>query len=278
MRRLFCALWVGAVCLLSAALVQAQNLTLTGQAVQGGMMTGKTQPGTVLSLDGKPVAISAEGVFAIGFGRDAGPQSVLTATFPDGKSEKQVLQIKKRKFEIQRINGLPGKKVSPDKKAMERIIRESTALRAARTKISPVPFFLDGFAWPLKGRISGVYGSQRILNGKPRRPHSGVDIAAPEGTIVSASAGGIVALTHEDMFFTGKTIHIDHGLGVGTIYTHLSAILVKQGARVRKGDPIGRIGMTGRATGPHLHWGLTWGNVRLDPALAVGRMTGMKRN
>ena len=139
-----------------------------------------------------------------------------------------------------------------------------------RTRTTLETFFDAGFIWPVEGRISGVFGSQRILNGKPRRPHNGVDIAAPTGTPVKAMGDGIVALVHQDMFFTGKTVMIDHGLGLNSVYIHMNAITVRDGEFVTKGTQIGTVGQTGRATGPHLHWGVSWFKTHLDPALLVG--------
>ncbi len=252
----------------------ASALTLDGKATQGGLMIGRAAPGAKVALDGKPVPLTPGGDFVIGFGRDAGSSAVLTVIHADGRSEKRMIKVAARKYRIQRVDGLPPRKVEPKQQDVARIVAERDLLRAVRARRTPESWFRGGFVWPARGRISGVYGSQRILNGKPRRPHLGVDVAAPEGSKVVAAADGVVALAHEDMFFTGKTVHIDHGLGLGTVYAHLSRLHVKQGDRVKKGQLIGRIGKTGRATGPHLHWGMTLGSVRLDPALVVGKMSG----
>ena len=134
-------------------------------------------------------------------------------------------------------------------------------------------FFQSGFIWPVKGRLSGVYGSQRILNGKPRRPHLGVDIVIPTGTPIVATADGIIRIAHSGMFFTGKTVAIDHGHGLVSIYAHMSEVSVENGQRVRKGAPIGKVGATGRVTGAHLHWGMSLFKTRLDPLLFVGPMS-----
>jgi murein DD-endopeptidase MepM/ murein hydrolase activator NlpD len=262
----------GLVCLLTAATVVAQNLTLTGDPVQGGLVQGRTVPGATVSLDAVEIPVAKSGLFALGFGRDAGPAALLVVRLPDGEVEQRRLAVRQRDYKVQRIDGLPGRKVSPSKADMKRIVAERKLLQAARRVISGDPAFAGGFAWPVTGRISGIYGSQRILNGKPRRPHFGVDIAAPEGTPIVAAADGRVVLIHHDMFFTGKTVMIDHGLGVGTIYIHMSAIEVGKGDVVRRGQRIGKVGMTGRATGPHLHWGLTWRGISLDPALVAGPM------
>lgn len=254
--------------------VSALAVTLDGKATQGGLMIGRAAPGTSLSLDGRDIAVTPGGDFLLGFGRDAKPRAVLNIRHPDGRVEKRTLSVAARTYKIQRIDGLPGRKVDPKPADVKRIIAERDLLRRVRATIALEPRFRSGFVWPSKGRISGVYGSQRILNGKPRQPHLGVDVAAPTGTPVVASADGVVALAHDGMFFTGKTVHIDHGLGLGTVYAHLSVLTVSQGQRVKKGQTIGRIGKTGRATGPHLHWGMTLGAVRLDPSLVVGKMPG----
>jgi len=250
----------------------AAEVTLDRAARQGGLVLGRAAPGAEIMLDGQTVAVAADGSFALGFSRDAGPKALLSVRWPDGRSERRTLSVAKRKWRVQRIDGLPGRKVTPNAADLKRIRADSAAIRAVRDRPTPEPWFRGGFVWPALGRISGVYGSQRILNGEPRQPHLGLDIAAPAGTPVAAAADGVVALAHPDMFFTGKTVLIDHGLGVGTSYSHLSRIAVRPGQRVSKGQVIGRIGKTGRATGPHLHWGLTWNRVRLDPGLVVGPM------
>ncbi len=250
----------------------AAEIALSGEAIQGGLLQGKTSPGATVTLDGKSVAVADDGVFVLGFGRDAKPKAQLAVRAKNGTVETREIAVKQRQYRIQRIEGLPPGKVTPKKEDLDRIAAEQKLLNAARARITRVTDFLGGFVWPAKGRISGIYGSQRILNGEPRRPHLGVDVAAPTGTPVVAAADGVVSLTHPDMFFTGKTVLIDHGLGVGTTYIHMSEIAVKDGQRVKQGQPIGRIGQTGRSTGPHLHWALTWKNERLDPALLVGPM------
>ncbi|MBT5051388.1 MAG: M23 family metallopeptidase [Rhodospirillaceae bacterium] len=252
------------------------QITLSGEAIQGGLLQGRAPAGSTATFQGKKIAIAPNGTFALGFDRDAKPSASLSVRTADGKVITRQIAVKQRKYKIQRIDGLPGRKVSPKKRDMKRIIAENKLLVAARRRLSLEALFENGFIWPAKGRISGTYGSQRILNGKPRRPHLGLDIAAPTGTPVAAAADGVVALTHEDMFFTGKTVLIDHGLEVGTTYIHMSAIKVKNGQRVRRGQLIGHIGKTGRSTGPHLHWGLTWRGVRLDPATVVGPMPKKK--
>ncbi len=247
-------------------------LDIQGALTPGGLIHVRLTPGASATLNGEAVPVGKDGLLVAGFGRDAKAEQVLTVTAPGGMTKRHLLTLKPRTYRIQRIDGLPKKKVTPPKRDWDRIGREAKLLNEARDARSGRRDFLNGFVWPAKGRISGVFGSQRVLNGKPRRPHAGVDIAAPTGTPVFAAASGVVALTHPGMFFAGKTVLIDHGHGVSTIYIHLLEIAVKDGQAVKQGQRIGRIGKTGRATGPHLHWGLAWGRVRLDPALLVGPM------
>jgi murein DD-endopeptidase MepM/ murein hydrolase activator NlpD len=258
--------------LLAALPAEAQTLRLDGKFVQGGYAEGVAAPEAGVVFDGRPVPVSKDGRFVIGFAHDAKPAAKLIVAWPDGREELRQLEIGRRVYKEQRIDGLPKRKVTPEKRDMKRINAESALLKKARARGTPDWFATGAFAWPLKGRISGVYGSRRILNGEPRAPHLGVDIAAPTGTPVHAASDGVVSLTHPGMFFTGKTVMIDHGLGLSSIYIHMSAIAVKDGQRVRKGQLIGKVGKTGRATGPHLHWGMAWFNIRLDPALFVGAM------
>lgn len=247
---------------------------LFGHFTQGGLVTGQAAPGSRVTLDGRPVAVTADGRFILGFGRDAARQATLRVERPNGAAVERTLAIAPRKYDIQRIDGLPKRKVTPEKRDMARIRKESGMIAKVRATASPDLLASADFAWPVHGRLSGVYGSQRILNGKPRRPHNGVDVAAPKGTPVLAPADGVVALVHPGMFFTGKTVMLDHGLGLTSVYIHMNRIAVKPGQRVTKGQPIGAVGMTGRATGPHLHWGVSWFKVPLDPALLAGPMRG----
>ncbi len=250
----------------------AGTLELQGQPVQGGLMQGRTDPGTEVTFDGRPVRISKDGAFLIGFGHDAPAQAKLVVTFTDGSREWRELKVGQRKYKIQRIDGLPPRKISPSEEDLARIHRESASIKEARTKDDARTDFLKGFIWPAKGRISGVYGSQRILNGEPRRPHYGLDIAAPVETPVVAPASGIVTLTHPDMFYSGGTLILDHGHGLSSTFIHLHRILVKEGQYVRQGDVIAEIGATGRVTGPHLDWRINLFKRRLDPQLILKAM------
>jgi murein DD-endopeptidase MepM/ murein hydrolase activator NlpD len=267
------ARFVAFLLLLAGLATPAAALELQGTLAQGGLVIGHAVPGAAVSLDGKPVKVeTATGTFVIGFGRDHGPESVLTVTAADGTAVTRTLQIAPRDWDIERIDGLPPRKVTPKPEDLERIRREGALIRAARARAGAETGFLGGFVWPVAGRISGRYGNQRILNGEPRRPHLGVDIAAPTGTPVRAAAAGRVTLAERDMFYTGGTLVIDHGHGLTTIYSHLDRLDVGIGATVAQGDAIGTVGATGRATGPHLDWRLNWFQERLDPALVVGPM------
>ncbi|MBI3506332.1 MAG: M23 family metallopeptidase [Proteobacteria bacterium] len=255
---------------LFAAPAAAQQVSFDGQFVQGGLVVGTTSPGAQIVLDGKPLRVSPDGQFVVGFARDQRVAHLEISA--GGASHKIDLAVAARKFDIQRIDGLPEAQVTPDPAALARIEMENVKLVAARRRDTAEALFAHGFDWPVTGRISGVYGSQRILNGQPRAPHLGVDVARPVGTPVLASADGIVSLAEPDLFFTGGTLMIDHGHGLSSIYAHLSRIDVAVGRRVRKGEPVAALGATGRVTGPHLHWGMTWFDVRLDPALVVPPM------
>ena len=253
-----------------ATTAEAQQLSFEGEAVQGGLVIGRVDDPTArITVDGKDVRRSPAGEFLIGFARDAGPRTVVAAILPAGNKATKTLTVKKRTYKIDRIDGLPQAQVSPDPEAMKRIQADTAEIAKARAADTAQAFFAAGFVWPATGRISGVYGSQRILNGEPRAPHSGLDIAAPEGAPVLAAAAGRVALAADDMVLTGKTLLLDHGHGLTTSYIHLSKILVRAGESVAQGAPIGRVGKTGRTTAAHLHWGVHLFDIALDPALLV---------
>lgn len=233
---------------------------LSGKLEQGGIVLGQARPGAVVRLDGRPVPTDAAGHFLLGFGRDAAPQAVLEV---DGTP--QTLEVGPRTWKVQRIQGLPPAKVTPDPAELARIKAENELVASRRAVITPTALFLGGLTAPADGAVSGVFGSQRILNGEPRAAHSGTDIAAPTGAPVRAVADGVVTLAQPDLFFTGITVMIDHGLGLQSVYAHMSRLDVTEGMRVAKGQQIGAVGASGRATGPHLHWGASWLDVRLDP-------------
>lgn len=260
----FVALW--------SAPALAQDYQLSGTFAQGGLVMGQTHPEAQVTLAGKAVPVNPQGQFLLGFGRDAELKQLFIVTYPDGRKEQETLTLQDRDFKIQRIDGLPKSKVSPNPERVKRIKADNALVWQARTKRSETQAFLSGFQWPVTGRISGVFGSQRILNGKPRSMHKGVDVAAPAGTLITAAADGVISLTHDDMYLMGQTVMIDHGMGLQSIYIHMSDILVTDGQQVKKGDPVGKVGKSGRATGPHLHWGVSLGTLALDPELLVGPM------
>ena len=242
----------------------AASLQFNTAPAQGTLLFGRTTPGTRIALGGRAVMVAADGAFAFGLGRDAAAQATLTITPPRGIAETQLLSVARRQWQIQRLEGLPDAMVTPPPEVLERIRRDRERIAAARRHAAGIAHFIGGFAWPAQGRISGVYGSQRILNGQPRAPHLGLDIAVPVGTPLAAMAAGRVLLA-EDLYFTGNTVILDHGLGVQSLYAHMSRLDVSEGAEVAKAQRIGLSGATGRVTGPHLHLGLNWHEVAVDP-------------
>jgi len=247
-------------------------LQLEGSFVQGGLVRGQTAPGSVVRFAGRALQVDQEGRFLLGFGRDEAASEELSVRFPDGSRGSRRLEIAPRDYEIERVDGLPPRQVTPSEEDLVRIRADARLLEAAKARASAARGVAQAFVWPATGRISGIYGSQRILNGEPRQPHRGVDVAAPPGTPVGTMADGVVSLAVPDMYFTGGTVMIDHGYGLHSIYAHLSEVAVAVGQRVGQGEPIGRVGATGRVTGPHLHWGVYWFERALDPALLVGPM------
>ena len=233
---------------------------LHGRFEQGGLVLGQAQPGADIRLDGHTVPVDDQGYFLLGFSRDAEPKAVLRIN-----GTEQILEIAKRDWPVQRIDGLPPTKVTPDPAQLARIQTESQLIASRRERVSSVAWFMTGLVTPADGIVSGVFGSQRILNGQARAPHSGTDIAAGLGAPVHAVGDGIVTLAQPDLYFTGQTVMIDHGLGLQSVYAHLSRTDVHEGDIVHQGQVIGAVGASGRATGPHLHWGASWLNVRLDP-------------
>lgn len=245
----------------------AESLSLSGSFDQGGMVVGRTEAGAAVTLNGKDLRVAPDGTFVFGIHRDDTGSLQIMVTLPNGQKIDQTATIADRTYDIQRIDGLPPKKVTPPEALLTRIRQEAERVREARKRDTPIVAFADPFLWPVDGRISGVYGSQRILNGQPRQPHYGVDIAAPTGTPVAAPAPGIISLVEDDLYFSGGTIMIDHGHGIASTFLHMHRIDVKLGDEVRRGDPIGTVGATGRATGPHLDWRVNWFEKRLDPQL-----------
>ncbi|UTW56948.1 M23 family metallopeptidase [Kordiimonas sp. SCSIO 12610] len=243
---------------------------LKGSLVQGGLVWGKVEAGTKISLDGNPIKVGDKGHFVFGFGRDAKNIANLKVEHPDGREENISLSIKARKFNIERVNGLPSKTVTPPPEWSARRKLETGRVRAARSYNTDDLNWAWGFEKPAEGRFSGFYGSQRILNGKPRSPHYGLDIAAKTGTPIYAPAGGTIRLAAPDFLLEGGIVIIDHGFGVTSTLFHMDSVNVSEGTRVVKGDLIGTIGAKGRASGPHVDWRINWKSVRLDPGLLIG--------
>ncbi|MBH90729.1 MAG: peptidase [Candidatus Marinimicrobia bacterium] len=244
---------------------QALALEFKGKFIQGHFIVGKTNPKMKIWIDKKKVKVTDDGYFVFGIGRDRKYDIVITQEF-DGKKQRIIKKIKKRDYKIQRIDGLPEKKVTPPKEVYERIKRENKIISDARSVESNLTFFKNKFIPPLNNAIiTGVYGSQRILNGKPRWPHYGIDFAAKEGTKIKAMLDGKATMVEPDLFYTGGTIIFDHGHGVSTLYMHMKKISVKKGQQVKQGDIIGTVGSTGRSTGAHLDVRLNWFGTRLDP-------------
>lgn len=246
-------------------------LELKGEPAPGALMIGRTLPGVDVYLGADPLKISDEGWFVFGFGRDDAGDKALTLK-RDGISQVKTLSLQSREWNIQRVEGVPQETVTPPKERLERIRKETALVVVARRPYSQLQGFLESFIWPASGRVSGVYGSQRYYNGVAGRPHYGVDIAAPTGTPVYAPAGGMVTLNHPDMFYSGGTLIMDHGMGIFSTFIHLDEVLVEKGQQVKQGDLIGRIGSSGRATGPHLDWRINWFSQRLDPQWFMGGM------
>ena len=236
-----------------------------GKFEQGSFILGKTDPDSKVQIDNKKVRVSKNGYFAFGLGRDR-KNDVVIKIIKNGNSKTIQKRILKREYKIQKIDGLPPKQVTPPPEVYERIKKDNVLIGKARSIDTAYNFFKKKFIYPIdKYIITGVYGSQRILNGKPRRPHYGIDFHAPEGTPVKAMMNGEVTLAEEDMYFTGGTIIFDHGHGVSTLYMHMKDINVKKGQKVEQGQIVGTLGQSGRATGPHLDIRLNWFDVKLDP-------------
>ena len=247
----------------------ALALELQGESLQGSLMFGNCGPGCRVTLDDQDILVAPDGRFVIGFDRDETGSRTLQVREADGSEHVKTLEVAAREYAIERVDGLPPQTVTPDPEALERIREEAAMVASARARRDLQAGYSSGFAWPAAGRISGVYGSQRILNGEPRRPHYGLDIAAPTGSPVYAPADGVVTLAYDDMYFSGGTLVLDHGQGLSSSFLHLSRLLVEAGTHVRQGDLIAEIGATGRASGPHLDWRMNWLDRRVDPQLLV---------
>lgn len=247
----------------------SDELVLRGQLTQGSLIRGVAPTGSQLWLDGQSLKVAPDGLFVFGFGRDAKLSHRLRWLDEQGVNHTQNIELSPRKYDIQRIEGLPQNMVSPPKEVLERIRSDNVQVAQARSLRDERTDFSEDFIWPATGPISGVYGSQRVLNGQPKRPHYGVDIAASTGTPVYAPASGVISLFVPDMYYSGGTMIIDHGFGVSSTFLHLSKGHVKTGDIVTQGQLVAEIGATGRVTGAHLDWRMNWEKQRLDPALLV---------
>lgn len=257
------------ICSLSALFVteSAKAAEFCGEPKQGELILLKNIEETYhnVLLDGRKYPVTADGYAIVAFGRDADKKAELSMVKADGSADKYPFDVAKATWDIQRIEGVPQQKVTPDKSNDAEILREQKDVRRSLTIMQPGTMWQNGFILPVQGRISGHFGNQRVFNGTPKSPHSGTDIAAQQGTPVVASGDGKVVLSGKNYFYTGNMVIIDHGEGLQTIYAHLKEATVKEGDIVKQGEVIGLVGRTGRATGPHLHWGASLNNVRFRP-------------
>lgn len=262
--------------LLHASAVGAQRCTdLAGDFRQGGLLWGQVTPSAHVALDDASILVLPNGTFVLGLGRDA-PKEQVFSVVAEGQRCTQTVAVAQRQYNIQRVEGVPQKTVTPPNDVLERIARERALVRKAKAQRIERPELLEavraGLSWPATGRISGVYGSQRFYNGTPGSPHYGVDVAVPTGHPVVAPGPGVITLAEVDLFYSGGTIILDHGYGLSSSFLHLSKLHVEVGQEVQRGDLIGEVGATGRATGPHLDWRMSWSNQRVDPQLLVPAM------
>lgn len=263
------------VLLSAAAPVAAQavdsRVVFPSSASQGAMVIGKVPAGSTVRLGDRTLRVSGYGSVVFGIGRDdKGPLQVEVQR-PDGGSERVAIAVTPRDWPVERVNGVPPKTVNPPPAIAERIKREQAQVTAARARDDDRADFAQPFMWPVQGRISGRFGNARVYNGQPGSGHSGMDIAVPTGTPVKAPAAGVVTFAAPDLYLTGGTLLLDHGFGVSSNFLHLSRIDVKVGDRVEQGQVVAAVGATGRATGPHLHWGMNWFDTRIDPLLVLER-------
>ena len=240
-----------------------------GEFKQGSFILGKTNPGSKVLIDKTKVKVTEDGYFVFGIGRDRKNNILIKIV---DREETRIIEKKvfKKKYKIQRIDGLPPKQVTPPPEVYDRIKKDNKLIGKARAINSNLSFFKEEFSLPIDDFIiTGVYGSQRILNGKPRWPHYGIDIAAKKGTMIKSSGSGTVTMAEDDLYYTGGTIIMDHGHGISTIYSHLETVLVSIGDKINQGDIIGTVGSTGRSTGPHLDFRVNWFQTRLDPMSVI---------
>lgn len=243
---------------------------LPQSASQGAMVIGQTTPGAEVRANGRSVRVDADGRFVFGIGRDAsGSVPVLVRLPGEAAASEHRIRISSRDWPLQHVRGVPPRTVNPPAAVAERIRREAAKVNQARTRDDARSDWAQTFIWPVRGRISGRFGNARVYNGQPGAAHSGMDIAAPTGTAVKAPAAGIITIAERDLYISGGTVLIDHGAGISSNFLHLSRIDVKPGDRVEQGQVIGAVGATGRASGPHLHWGMNWFDTRIDPLLVL---------
>lgn len=263
-------LWLPLAFVLISSVVSADDvpLTLNGKLTQGSLVRGQIPPGASVYLDDKEVKVNAQGKFVVGFEREAELEHTFTVVTDSGRRFVREFTLTERTYDIQRIEGLAQNMVSPPHAVLERIRRDGANVSKARSMVTDIDAVFTRFVWPAKGPITGVYGSQRVLNGVPKRPHFGVDVGGPTGTPVTAPAPGTVTLA-DDLYYSGNTVILDHGMGVFSTFLHLDTIAVSVGDKIKVGDAIGTIGETGRATGPHLDWRINLGTMRLDPETIV---------
>ena len=270
----FLSLSLAAISFAEPAHDSGTQLSVSGHLQQGGLIIGQLSAGAAIQYEQQLLPMTADGQFIIGLDRDA-PKRIQVSVIMGDKRESHELTIAARDYVIQRIEGVAKQYVSPDPAQVKRSRNEALLVRQARQQQRRQQDFFNGFIWPANGPITGVFGSQRVYNGEPRRPHYGLDVAGPVGTPVIAPAAGLVTLSEPDLFFSGGTLIIDHGHGLSSTFLHLSKLLVKPGDHVKQGDAIAQIGATGRVTGPHLDWRMNWTNgkssVRIDPQLLVAK-------
>ncbi|WP_425507954.1 M23 family metallopeptidase [Tahibacter caeni] len=259
-----------ALCLLLLPTLGAAS-ALPQRVQQGQLVVAGTERGSRVQIGDREARVDAEGRYVFGIERDAPATVTVTIRHRGGRTEQHTLQVVQRDYRIERVDGLPPHTVTPDPELARRIAEEQARVAKARERDDDRSDYLAGFLRPAEGRISGVYGSQRIDNGVPKAPHYGLDIAVPTGTPVKAPADGVVSFAAPDLILTGGTVLIDHGHGLTSSFLHLSRIDVKVGDRVTQGQVFAAAGATGRASGPHVHWGFNWFDVRLDPALLPAR-------
>lgn len=257
---------------LFAAPAAALDVPIGGKLEQGGLAIGTAPPGSAITVGERSVPAAADGTFFVGLGRDAPASVDVKIVTPAGETATIAIPVAPRDWKIDKVDGVPQNLVTPDPETEARIAEDSKLLRAARARFFAESLYRTGFLRPATGRISGIYGSQRILNGSPRNVHAGLDIAAPTGTPIKAAADGIVTLANPALVMSGGTVLVNHGYGLQTSYIHMSRIDVTDGQRVKQGDVIGAIGATGRVTGPHLHFTVLWFDTSLDPETILALM------